>query len=1270
MKIYKSKNIIYIIYVFLIFSIYYTKIYVLNQQTIECGIPGEGDPKNPTIECPVQGSDGIISITTGTSCSLVNNNINGDDIQLNCDNSEDKATIMEIGITPGIKSPNEYEFQVLYPKNIENNNAFNSNDCIIEEDPSEDYPHGRCFISNNLKLKIESSNVIVGYNLNLLDLKIPHAYTSHTSDAFGASDDTDNKNKFSKTCEGKPFFISRDKNQKSFRKIPIIGGRILGDVIPNTCFISSNSELCRGICKSPLLPNSCQCKRLDTGIINSGNTFLDYPFVHKMKKTKPGDDQPFDGHFCCHKTDNDDSFCPAAFTTNSCQDMISYCSMCTSFMKDYFGATYFSKADADYFGNKIDDDDENDGDDDEIGACPFYEGRNDRRTSKIFCDIDECNANDHSKRYCTDACSDKFGEYLNERSPGRQWFGSEYDIGRMYKCIDDGGDEDDFDSFGFNIECVQEKFPNYDYDNFENNVDINFYDFFECFEDRPLMYDDCDEDDFRRDAVLGPYRVFEYNKVIPGCSLYNSLIPSIDKSKWPTTTNSNRPDRFFECTDNNQDNCHDSSPCSVDDDECIDSKIYSYDPNSGDVIPVALCPSCGCIPQLQNPFNKSGRSYKVQEEFQCDDSIIFGDDDTSDSIKRICNSQFPLYEDDDDIENDDNMHPSNPFDYETLPLNVCPFNGPDRIGLISTNFYTDPLSLEIAPTAQAIGTLLPYCSAYEIEPKAIPYYNINITLFSEEDDNFPTQTVILSNFQEGSEISSEGISNDNLLYGKIDGIDIITKKLASDLRGLIVICNAGAKDGSYSPPNNFNMGGDFTNNSEFFKNFKNPWETIFNSESNTFNIDNPNFDRDNLIPFKFSDLPGLPPLPQLLNLLNNLPENSWWYYVSPEKRYTYGEGPGQIGLDPIGLNGNIPFYNDITNTENTCKKRKNEDVPGFSDEPYLLQQRWFGSNITGQNPFGSINDNNCNLANKNCKGSPFKGMYEKALVYKKLKVHTPCVVSGMFFDLLKARDCDSFNELLKLQNHLPPNYVSIDNSNSKQRCQIPNYFIQNNKLIYTGSETDTKNLYLRLKIAIPESNLLSVDQYVSTAKFINLNLSNYCSVIKNTNNGGFYFQIQNTGDSKGSYFTEINCNSNIISNTPPESTIVSNLNPGEQSEPVFINIQHQGSIPLNNTALCTLFLHPVSLPEILLDKQQISCSIEKESLNLNFTQVSENTCDLYNVGCSSDDFDENYSFKLRNISSFLILILSIILLILSIIICFGCYRFYNDISFELNLEET
>ena len=75
MKFYKSKNIIYIIYLFLIFSIYYTKIYVLNQQTIDCGIPGEGDPKNPTIECPVQGSDGIISITTGTSCSLVNNNI-------------------------------------------------------------------------------------------------------------------------------------------------------------------------------------------------------------------------------------------------------------------------------------------------------------------------------------------------------------------------------------------------------------------------------------------------------------------------------------------------------------------------------------------------------------------------------------------------------------------------------------------------------------------------------------------------------------------------------------------------------------------------------------------------------------------------------------------------------------------------------------------------------------------------------------------------------------------------------------------------------------------------------------------------------------------------------------------------------------------------------------------------------------------------------------------------------------------------------------------
>jgi hypothetical protein len=528
-------------------------------------------------------------------------------------------------------------------------------------------------------------------------------------------------------------------------------------------------------------------------------------------------------------------------------------------------------------------------------------------------------------------------------------------------------------------------------------------------------------------------------------------------------------------------------------------------------------------------------------------------------------------------------------------------------------------------TAEAVGVLGPYCTAYYIQESPIAFWALNATLedVSGSSTPIPTQYVQLTNMNNDQHAQTFGFSDDALLYAESTGLYAPSGPIGKNLGGMIVICNAarfsnGTAKETYDVPADMSM----TNN-DFMSLFTNPWRDI---RTNTTKVDthNINLSPDNNDDTPLSTYPGLVPLPHILKGLPGVPDGSWWYYVSPRDVRTYGDRCGQLGMrDDV--------FKDLSEAELACNLPKYGCIPGM-DNPANIEWTWrqraydsdliyFRDDDGGDDDVGDNVNPTEHLVHARL--SHNNGHWERAL-RDSLRAKTPCAVSSMFQDLLRLpADCGTFEELNNAYRHLPSDWIpGRDSPADASTCRYPQYWMQLSKnMLMKELEQDISQIALRLTVAIPNSVLLSESVRVAAGEFESDTVA--CYAVQNSREGAIRVDIKNTDpDITGTYIVAGECTEGIVVTTAPVTTTVT-LTP-QQTTSVTLNVEQSGDVlppKLGGPdASCTLFLTTPGATAIIMDTLTTNCELTttftpfsiSDTAALNLTDV----CETYNVGCT------------------------------------------------------
>ena len=827
------------------------------------------------------------------------------------------------------------------------------------------------------------------------------------------------------------------------------------------------------------------------------------------------------------------------------------------------------------------------------------------------------------RSYCGSACADKYMQQLagsgatNDPKPTathpgcRQLVGSGYVVDTVYKCIDDAGDEDDTDNTGFDHDCL---------DNLAAGESPYI-----CITGRPPLYDDCDTDNDRKNVVKGPERVYYTNPLIIGVGR--------EFGRWPNQGYANSAANILP-DGATQD---DVSFCSADDENCCSaSGLASSAGETGDLVTwAARCPACMCMPRSERQPGIGSRFVDLDVESQvpasmiCSDALFGSNADDDTSVRQRCNPAFPMYPDDNG-DNTDDMHPSDPQDFDAT-LTVCPLSNRDRTGFLATDQPQDSDGdprVRAHDTGEAFSILGPYCYPYDIETKPIPYYSVTVTIEDitpgiPAENLIPTDTLVLTPYPTKDNANgAEGTNSARNIYGRIDEPVTASGKFGTNLGGMIVVCNATV-DGSAGPPSGWSMTGADSTLSEAIQS---PYERI-RSRTSTFTEGS---SRRTLgsDPVPNDELVGFPPLPEILASCPDAydpfdpaetgsvgyREGSFWYYVNERRKSTYGRGCKQIGMED-------DFYSNDANAATACAGLKHRCTPGYIEgEDWYLQQRDYDLDILSD-------DARLQTQHRQGKQSFNHGLYEEFLVDTRLTEYTPAVITGIFNRALAAADCSSFRTFMENSGHVPPNYVTEKDA---ETCDDPNYWIDRTTLIYRDPSVNNDATSIIMQLAMADVILLAEGSTVSGGIFVTCEGQDpttstcpfpICVVGEQSSTGHIAISVENVGTVAAAYSVSGNCTNNVVITNQQTLTI-------DPSQTVQFDLEmaHSGS-PDQTDFICDLQLESPAVPGLILDRLELdNCVISlNSSPNITFSDGPIDECSLYNDGCAADASGGNFS---------------------------------------------
>lgn len=472
----------------------------------------------------------------------------------------------------------------------------------------------------------------------------------------------------------------------------------------------------------------------------------------------------------------------------------------------------------------------------------------------------------------------------------------------------------------------------------------------------------------------------------------------------------------------------------------------------------------------------------------------------------------------------------------------------DRIGEISHAGYGAigaAIGTTAHKTADYMGRLGPYCTAYEISSAPKPIFSATATLYNSDGEVVDSVEISNSGQCDGGSdsitpiIGQARVSQSVMLT--IDNIDTTTGRIADNVGGYFVVCNQSYTEPAGRSPQMFMGEGQCGR--------ENPWEKIANS----WNADHPINGK------KVTG--GFVPLPQYLRYTNKAPNPNgmWFYYVPVRKMSHYGTGCNQLGMDQR-------WFLDPRNAARMCASPRYECTPGFKKGGYPGK-----------------NDINHDWTLEDRMTDIIMGTNVEYGLRDELDRHTPCVVSGYFQQWNDINNCLDFISAYLKQGYLPPGWVD-EAALGKAQCTLPKWWLHGANALYDLSSSN--NIYLRMTAAIA-GTAINVQTSISSGRFVRQKLADVqCGVVRNGDGGAIVLYVENTGDLVGDYLVRGTCTGGIRVLTAPVLTIAP-----RQSATATVRLSQSGAV-VNGTS-CTFDLtHPVQTYMIFDEVSNLPCTVE------------------------------------------------------------------------------
>lgn len=561
-------------------------------------------------------------------------------------------------------------------------------------------------------------------------------------------------------------------------------------------------------------------------------------------------------------------------------------------------------------------------------------------------------------------------------------------------------------------------------------------------------------------------------------------------------------------------------------------------------------------------------------------------------------------------------------------------------------------------TASAFGFMYPTCKAYAIREQPALYVSVTADLTFTERRGNPTVNVTVSNVatiskndgvpddpatasellslynQNANQIQSAS-SLDRSIFMRILNLDSTAQAIGRNVGGVINVCNAS----------NHLI---FEANDEDIT--KNPWDAVEKRPEGIYTtLPGQVFAGDRK--YGGGQIPGTV---QVSNALNRHPRkcpanaegdrgncnpNSWWYM---DKRENYGNGCGQLGLDPAYLQSTY-------NQQVTCRSALQTCVPGLN-QVYLGEQMYgfedrLSDRINGTNTERELRDT--------------------------MQVQTPCQVSGHLLDieeLTKQEDIAArLNTARNRVNPLPPNWVELEGGEGTEGSGFsnPKYALHGTNLLYYGGFNRASGTnYVRVEIVIA-GNVMSATETVSPGRFVRGTGQSddtdapACGLVVD-GTGSYSVLVQNTGTSVSSYRVSGACNdpSLLVSTVEVPSMRAAE----ERRINVRVDNVQTDDSRVSSTSVtlpvCTLDLkHPVY--DLAFDTIKTSCNVLDSDGEIIFVPNPLSGCPSWDSPTCSNDLREDIVEDTSSINFVLIMALSAIALMLgitiSLILCQVCF---------------
>jgi hypothetical protein len=481
-------------------------------------------------------------------------------------------------------------------------------------------------------------------------------------------------------------------------------------------------------------------------------------------------------------------------------------------------------------------------------------------------------------------------------------------------------------------------------------------------------------------------------------------------------------------------------------------------------------------------------------------------------------------------------------------------------------------------TASAFGFMYPTCKAYAIREQPALYVSVGAELTFTDRRNSPTVSVEVSNIatvtkedggardpaaasellslynQNANQIQSAS-SIDRSVFMRVLNLDSTAQAIGRNIGGVITVCNAS---------NHLIFEADDADIT------KNPWDEVAKRGRGIYttlpgqvfagdgNYGPSNRNQKKCVPNSEGDRGSCNP-------------NSWWYM---DKRENYGNGCGQLGIDPAYLQSTY-------NQQVTCRSPLQTCVPGLNQ--VLLAEQMYGfedrlsDRIDGTDTERQLRDT--------------------------MQVQTPCQISGHMLDIeeLTAQEdiAARLNPARNRVNPLPPNWVELENGpdTAGSGFSNPKYALHGTNLLYYGGFNRAAGTnYVRVEIVIA-GNVISATETVSPGQFVRGSGATddpdtpSCGLVVD-GTGGYSVLVQNTGTSTSSYRVSGACNDpSLLVNTVD----VPSMRAAEERRVTVRvdNVQTDDSrVSSTNVTLpvCTLELkHPVY--DLAFDTLKTSCNV-------------------------------------------------------------------------------